>query len=268
MDDDAELAALRRRAYGPHADISGDPAAVSRLSELEHRVGARTWRNRTVAPEDAGPHRQPPRPYTPSQDGPPSASDADSSSAAISRPGWHTAMVGAVAAVALLVGAAAATGAGQSPIAVASPAPTSTPPPVPPAFAFASYPASDVLVHIPLDGAAANLLDLPVTVDGPPFATDQGLRWTQALGEYYGWTLWIARQEGEGGCILITGRTTVSRCVSADDQARGALFVSIPYSQVREAERPAGMTAEQSLGFWWIPGGTVLVLTGRTVDAS
>ncbi len=30
-----ELAALRRRAYGPDADIQSDPAAVRRLSELE-----------------------------------------------------------------------------------------------------------------------------------------------------------------------------------------------------------------------------------------
>lgn len=31
----AELAALRRRAYGPAADITADPAALARLSELE-----------------------------------------------------------------------------------------------------------------------------------------------------------------------------------------------------------------------------------------
>lgn len=33
-----ELDALRRRAYGPEADILGDAAALSRLSELEDRV--------------------------------------------------------------------------------------------------------------------------------------------------------------------------------------------------------------------------------------
>jgi hypothetical protein len=31
-----------------------------------------------------------------------------------------------------------------------------------------------------------------------------------------------------------------------------------------EAERPTGITQQQSVGFWWIPGDTVLVLTGRT----
>lgn len=33
----AELAALRRRAYGPDADITADPAALARLGELEVR---------------------------------------------------------------------------------------------------------------------------------------------------------------------------------------------------------------------------------------
>lgn len=35
VDRDAELAMLRRRAYGPDADIAGDPAALARLRELE-----------------------------------------------------------------------------------------------------------------------------------------------------------------------------------------------------------------------------------------
>ncbi|HEX5728414.1 MAG TPA: hypothetical protein VFX99_03200, partial [Microbacterium sp.] len=33
--EDAELERLRRRAYGPDADIAGDAAAQARLSELE-----------------------------------------------------------------------------------------------------------------------------------------------------------------------------------------------------------------------------------------
>lgn len=37
ISDDDELAALRRRAYAPGADISSDPAALQRLIELESR---------------------------------------------------------------------------------------------------------------------------------------------------------------------------------------------------------------------------------------
>lgn len=36
-----ELAALRRRAYGPDADIAGDPRAQARLVALEHELAAR-----------------------------------------------------------------------------------------------------------------------------------------------------------------------------------------------------------------------------------
>ena len=39
-DDDGELAALRRRAFAPDADIASDPAALARLDELEARVRA------------------------------------------------------------------------------------------------------------------------------------------------------------------------------------------------------------------------------------
>ncbi|MCW2165724.1 hypothetical protein B0I12_002889 [Microbacterium hydrothermale] len=38
IDDDDELATLRRRAFAPGADISADPAAVQRLIELEQRA--------------------------------------------------------------------------------------------------------------------------------------------------------------------------------------------------------------------------------------
>ena len=52
MDDatHAELAALRRRAYGPDSDISTDPAAIERLSALE----ALTRRDERVIVDDSG----------------------------------------------------------------------------------------------------------------------------------------------------------------------------------------------------------------------
>ncbi|MDU0367526.1 hypothetical protein RWH45_09875 [Microbacterium sp. KSW4-17] len=41
IDDDDELATLRRRAYAPGADISADPSALERLIELEQRAADR-----------------------------------------------------------------------------------------------------------------------------------------------------------------------------------------------------------------------------------
>ena len=59
-----ELRALRARAYGPHADIDQDPAAMRRLSELENLRGA-------VATAAAGPSVAPAaRPSAPRADPP------------------------------------------------------------------------------------------------------------------------------------------------------------------------------------------------------
>lgn len=49
---DAELAALRARAYGADADIERDPAALARLAELEEWHAFTTARNEQVAPSD------------------------------------------------------------------------------------------------------------------------------------------------------------------------------------------------------------------------
>ena len=49
--DPGELAELRLRAYGPNADIDGDPAALSRLAALEERARVRfSERQVTLAP--------------------------------------------------------------------------------------------------------------------------------------------------------------------------------------------------------------------------
>ncbi|MGN7968925.1 hypothetical protein [Microbacterium sp. 22296] len=57
IDEDAELAHLRRRAYSPAADISADPAAMRRLIELEERavtVEARALEQDSTAREVGG----------------------------------------------------------------------------------------------------------------------------------------------------------------------------------------------------------------------
>ncbi|WP_127820444.1 hypothetical protein [Microbacterium sp. CPCC 204701] len=47
-----ELRALRARAYGPHADIAHDPAAVRRLRDLEAQSSGSTTRSRAAAATD------------------------------------------------------------------------------------------------------------------------------------------------------------------------------------------------------------------------
>lgn len=260
MNQDAELAALRRRAYGPHADIADDPVALARLTELERRP------DRKAAPTAAQPATTSAVPTAPtaSPDAPVAREAPDVPTPR--RPAWHTAMVVAVAAVALVTGGAAAAQAGGAPRVEASNAadPESEPAT---GFVFASDPSSRILLRVPVNGARGQLLDLPDPEAGPDFPTDLSLRWTQPLGEYYGWRLWIARDEDDNSCMLITADTTFARCVTPDEQAEGALFLSVPFALVPAYERPAGLSADQSLGFWWIPDDTVLVLTGLTADA-
>lgn len=278
MDADAELAALRRRAYGPAADIADDPAALARLRELEGALASRPQQPASQpAPRDQGRESDEGRalsgsetlrsshPLPPQQAAALVVPPADVR-AARARPAWHTAMVLAVAGVTLLIGATAVARTYPRPDAAASATPTDTDQRSP-AFAFAGDPTSRILVHIPLDGSPQDQLDLPDPSAGPRFPTNQTLIWSRSLGEYYGWQLWVARDEEGRACMLATGvGGATSRCDSPQAQAQGALFLSVPYSAVTDGERPAGMTPDQSLGFWWIPEGTVLVLTGRTAD--
>ncbi|MEV4686570.1 hypothetical protein [Microbacterium sp. LWH3-1.2] len=92
-DSAAELKALRLRAYGPEADIDGDPHALSRLRELE----ARALGEPGAADDPAA------APPATEQDGPVAARD-------VKAPWWerHRALLwGGSVLVAVLVGAAA-----------------------------------------------------------------------------------------------------------------------------------------------------------------
>jgi hypothetical protein len=58
----AELAALRRRAFGPDADILGDPAALERLRELEASTLPTPAATRSATPEVQAAHAEPASP--------------------------------------------------------------------------------------------------------------------------------------------------------------------------------------------------------------
>lgn len=72
MHDAGELAELRRRAYGPDADIDADPAARRRLRELE----AETRRGEAIAPHPSPPAADAEVYAPPSAPPPPPAADS------------------------------------------------------------------------------------------------------------------------------------------------------------------------------------------------
>ncbi|OCG74376.1 hypothetical protein [Microbacterium sediminis] len=133
MDEDAELAQLQARAYGPDADI--DAAGAARLRELQERARAArsaalatapTEAPVTVAPVAAPAPPSEPEPSSPGAPARPEpAGDARPAAAEVEAParGWWRrpaviAAVGALAGVALAGGVGAAITAGAAPDAI------------------------------------------------------------------------------------------------------------------------------------------------------
>lgn len=102
----SELDALRRRAYGPDADIFADADALARLTELEEQVR----RDRSSLSEEPARDAAVDASPEPSTTEPPAGVSAHAAEiVAISRaraPRWHVTLIAATAAVALLLGGA------------------------------------------------------------------------------------------------------------------------------------------------------------------
>lgn len=243
MDDDvAELALLRRRAYGPDADIDADPAAVARLDELETRVrldfAARAAPPPPESTHDMGAVDADVAPTDPAPDA--------VAAAAAERPrryGWRIAVACGVAAVAVVMGVEAANG----PALPQTEASTLS---APPAAVWASDTSETRLVDIPLDRSLARYVEQS---PAPTFPVDDGLSWAETLGRYYGWTVWLARSaSGDQRCILLGAAEKIySECQRDEGFLAGMLEVSVPYGDVAADVRPARMTGGQSLVFRW-----------------
>ena len=252
MDDEvAELAALRRRAYGPDADIDGDPAALARLDELETRA------RRAAAP--AGDEE--PLPAAAGRDAEPAlaASAAvvvGAADQASPRLGRRTVVVAGIVALAAVIAAQVMTGPASAPQFVASPPPTVQ---AQPEVVRALDASETTLVDIPLDRSLARYVPQPAA---PRFPVEGALTWAESLGSYYGWTLWLARSTStEERCVLLDrGDRTYERCASDERFLSGLLDVAVPYGDVAPEYRPARMTSGQSLVFRWTPERGVSIL--------
>lgn len=252
----AELDVLRRRAYAPGADIASDPDALARLAELEDRL--RRPLEEAVAP--------PPLP--------PAAAAAPTATATPSPPrrnGWHVALVACTAAAALILGVSG----WEASTAPAAESGAALSPEVADSLAFAKDPDTTVLYTLHLDGAFGTYVDPyptavpPVTIDGPV--------WASALGDYYGFALWIVgsvevEQAGratpspadEQLCIAMADDAVVhSRCVAREAWEQGALVLTVAFDDLPADERPQDMHPDQSLGLWWTDDDRIRVVLGR-----
>ena len=254
MDDEVgELAALRRRAYGPDADIDGDPQALRRLEELENRareeyaVAPSAGSSPAAAAEGA------------ERGAPPTEIDVGP---APRRLGWRVAAVAGVAAVAVLVVVQITGPQTVAPVAEASPPAT----PAIPLVDRAATGSETTLVDIPLDRSLARYVEQPAA---PQFPVEGGLRWAESLGAYYGWTVWLARSATGQRCILLDGGDRTSpRCAAEGAFLAGMLEESVPYAEVEPDYRPARMTDRHSLVFRWTPERGVSILLSDAAPAA
>lgn len=266
----AELDALRRRAFGPDADIHDDPAALARLIELEDLARLRVAAGATDAappppalespsaglpiaePVDAHPVGEKPFATAPPEPDP------------LSRRRWTqraTIVTGAVAA-AVIVAAVALAPPTTVPLPAAAPSPSGDRP----HYAFTANPHSETLLRIRRDGAFGGYIELPSETPPPAFPTTATLDWAAHLGEYYGWDLWIAGGSGDADdehCVLIRrGDDTRARCADAEGQLQGELFVSLAKDDIPPSVPPDPMAEDDRVRFWWLQTGSVDLVLG------
>lgn len=199
MDDgaDAELRALRARAYAPGGDIADDPAALARLTELEARRRERAERAvgaptdpAPVADEASSPSEDDAAPLITAAGDPeiatPSGTDAAAADAASPRPARRLRTVltwaGSLVAVAVLA-------AGITLFATARTAFTAT--------------------ALPEDAAVTHLTTLlPTGAEQPPFLRDYGSDQARAFEPFFGLeTYQVSWIDADASCILLMSGT-------------------------------------------------------------
>jgi len=251
----AELDALRRRAFGPNPDLHDDPAAVARLIELEELAQPRI----TEKPDAADVPE--PSSVSPS-DHSPAASGAELPDVPGRRfPARRGTLIAGIAAVAVIVGAVVITQPRAEPLPTASPSPRAEPP-----YVFTADANSKRLMSIRLDASFGGYIQLPSETPPPEFSATPSLAWTNYLGAYYGWDLWVAGGSGAADdehCILLRrADVTHVRCGREGAQREGLLQLTLAGSDIPPEELPEPMSAEESIRFWWLDSGAVEVVLG------
>lgn len=236
-----ELEALRRRAFGPDADIQDDPDALTRLIELEDLARGRMVQ--ASAADAACVDRL-------------TAADAGASRATGRRPRMRRrTLLAGLGVAAAIVAAVVVLRPGGEPPPAAAPTVTSGEEYV------ATDPAARRLMSIRLDAAFGGYIQLPSETPPPPFPSTTALSWATFLGDYYGWDLWVAGGSGGTGdehCILLQREdVTRARCMDEEGQRRGALRVSLVSSDIPPEELRVPMDPDESIRFWWLDSGAV-----------
>jgi hypothetical protein len=281
----AELDRLRVRAYGPAADIAGDPRALRRLIDLE----AQWLEDRGGGGDEASAVPPPPEPAA-GPEPPPRAAAPAVAPVVVAAPAPAPATVPvrapavrpalsrrAAIALAAISGAVILTVGGMTLVRMLEPPePAVTARILAPAvrdartaYSFAWDRDAVPLLQIPLDGSFGRYIDLPSATEVPEFPATGTVEWAYPLGKYFGWDLWIAGASVDGTglqrehCIVVErGDGVRGRCVPAALRAQSALLVSVPFASIAPEDRPIGMAPDERLGFWWNHDRAVTVMLG------
>jgi hypothetical protein len=247
-----ELAALRRRAYGPDADIFADPDALARLTTLEDRMR----RARTPSP-DADPAERarqeavapPPVPAA----GEPVTVVLTAEPAAARAPRWHARLVTGTAVVAIVLGATAWTASQTAP--AASP---------PSADAKAAATATERRAagyeegyDRYVDGLREEVLTLPGGGDVAERMIRDQLR---PYGILYGRTVGAGPTVDNRFCMIVADLPAASvTCISIENAYANPVSVVLP-SWYSDAESDMFTGLGEPISYTLMPGGSVVAV--------
>lgn len=246
----SELDALRRRAYGPDADIFADPDALARLAELEEQ----RRRERSALSEEPARDAAGDASTEPSTTAPPAPTPAAAEIVAISAtraPRWHVTLVAATAAIALLLGGAAWSTA-RAPVAGDTAAEIAASAAELNSERDAAYRAS---YRIYLDGLRDEALSLP----GGEEVADRMIRASlRPYGILYGRTVAVGPTTDHKFCMIIADLPSASvTCIPVENAYANPVTVALP-AWYSDADSDLFTGLGELVAYTLMPGGSVI----------
>lgn len=247
----SELDALRRRAYGPDADIFADADALARLTELEEQVR----RDRSALAEESARDAASPEPSTTEPPGSAAApTPAPAEIVAISptrAPRWHVTLIAATAAVALLLGGAAWS-TDRAPVTDGDVANTADAAAELNSERDAAYRAS---YRMYLEGLRDEALSLPGSEDVADRMIRASLR---PYGILYGRTVAVGPTTDHRFCMIIADLPAASvTCIPVENAYANPVTVALP-AWYSDADSDLFTGLGELVAYTLMPGGSVV----------
>ena len=249
-DEQPELEALRRRAYGPDADIHDDADALARLVELEELVRLERAPREAPSPDEESTLAEA---EASELSAPPAAVLVGGDSSGPRSPRWHTGLVTATAVVAVLLGGAAWTAA-QVPSADARPAGHAKTAAVATERRAAGYEAGYDLY---LDGLREEVLTLAGTQDIADLMIRDQLR---PYGILYGRTVGVGPTTDNRFCMIIEDLpASAVTCISIENAYANPVSVTLP-SWYTDADSDVFTGLGELISYTLMPGVVVVAV--------